>query len=152
MMCLIVADVVSRNFLGGSIGGSFEIVQNYFMPLAVFPALPYVYGSGVLPRMDLAMHRAPRRAQDAVVYLLLLVEVALFAVLAYYTWEFAATGRERGTEFVAGGDLYLLWPLFYLVPLSFALVLVETLFVLLRNVLGDRVSIAMHDGPEVEAL
>ena len=80
------------------------------------------------------------------------MEVALFAVLAYYTWEFAATGRERGTEFVAGGDLYLLWPLFYLVPLSFALVLVETLFVLLRNVLGDRVSIAMHDGPEVEAL
>lgn len=152
MMLLIVADVISRNFLGGSIAGSFEIVQNYFMPLAVFPALAYVYGSGVLPKMDLAMHRFPQVIQDAVVYLLLLVELVLFAMLAYYTWDFAISGMDRGTEFVAGGDLYPLWPLFFMVPVSFALVFVETLFVVAKNALGDRVTLAMHEGPEVEAL
>jgi TRAP-type C4-dicarboxylate transport system permease small subunit len=152
MMALIVADVVSRNFLGGSIAGSFEIVQNYFMPLSVFPALAYVYGSGVLPKMDLAMHRFPQRAQDAVVYLLLLVELVLFALLTYYTWDFAMSGMDRGTEFVAGGDLYPLWPLFFMVPVSFALVFIETLFVVVKNVLDDNVTIAMHQGSEVEAL
>jgi TRAP-type C4-dicarboxylate transport system permease small subunit len=152
MMSLIVADVVSRNFLGGSIAGSFEIVQNYFMPLAVFPALAYVYGSGVLPKMDFAMLKLTQAVQDVVVYLLLLVELVLFALLAYYTWEFAVSGMDRGTEFVAGGELYLLWPLFFVVPVSFALVLLETLFVVVNNVLGDKVTISMHHGPEVEAL
>lgn len=152
MMSLIVADVVARNFMGGSIAGSFEIVQNYFMPLAVFPALAYVYGSGVLPKMDLFMHKTPKAAQDAVVYLLLVIEVGLFSVMAYYTWDYAVAGMERKEAFTAGGELYPLWQLFFLVPVSFGLVVVETLFVLVKNVLGGRVTLAMHEGHEVEAL
>lgn len=152
MMSLIVADVVSRNFLGGSIAGSFEIVENYFMPLAVFPALAYVYGSGVLPKMDLAMHKTSRTVQDAVIYGLLVIELVLFALMTYYTWGYAVTGMERKTAFPAGGDLYTLWPLFFVVPLAFAMVIVETLFVLLKNILGGRVTLAMHEGHEVEAL
>lgn len=152
MMLWIVSDVVSRNFLGGSISGSFEIAQNYFMPLSVFPALAYVYGSGVLPKMDLVMHKLPRVAQDAVIYLLLALEVVLFGLLTYYTWEYALFGMERGTSFPAGGELYPLWPLFFLVPVGFAMVLVETLFVLAKNVLGATVTLAMHEGHEVEAL
>lgn len=152
MMSLIVADVVSRNFLGGSIAGSFEIVENYFMPLAVFPALAYVYGSGVLPKMDLAMHKTSRTVQDAVIYGLLVIELVLFALMTYYTWGYAVTGMERNTAFPAGGDLYTLWPLFFVVPLAFAMVIVETLFVLLKNILGGRVTLAMHEGHEVEAL
>lgn len=152
MMSLIVADVVSRNFLGGSIAGSFEIVENYFMPLAVFPALAYVYGSGVLPKMDLAMHKTSRTVQDAVIYGLLVIELVLFALMTYYTWGYAVTGMERKTAFPAGGDLYTLWPLFFVVPLAFAMVIVETLFVLLKNIFGGRVTLAMHEGHEVEAL
>lgn len=152
MMSLIVADVVSRNFLGGSIAGSFEIVENYFMPLAVFPALAYVYGSGVLPKMDLAMHKTSKTVQDAVIYGLLVIELVLFALMTYYTWGYAVTGMERKTAFPAGGDLYTLWPLFFVVPLAFAMVIVETLFVLLKNILGGRVTLAMHEGHEVEAL
>ena len=152
MMSLIVADVVSRNFLGGSIAGSFEIVENYFMPLAVFPALAYVYGSGVLPKMDLAMHKTSKTVQDAVIYGLLVIELVLFALMTYYTWGYAVTGMERKTAFPAGGDLYTLWPLFFVVPLAFAMVIVETLFVLLKNIFGGRVTLAMHEGHVVEAL
>lgn len=152
MMGLIVADVVSRNFLGGSIAGSFEIVENYFMPLAVFPALAYVYGSGVLPKMDLLMHKTGRTAQSAAIYGLLALELVLFALMTYYTWGYAITGMERKTAFPAGGELYPLWPLLFLVPIGFAMVIVETVFVLLRNLLGERVGLAMHEGPEVDAL
>jgi len=122
------------------------------MPLSVFPALAYVYGSGVLPKMDLLMHRLPRAVQDTVIYLLLVLELVIFSVLTHYTWQYALFGMERGTAFPAGGDLYPLWPLFFFVPLGFAMVLVETLFVLARNVLGDAVAFSMHEGPEVDAL
>lgn len=152
MMLWILADVISRNFIGGSISGSFEVAQNYFMPLSVFPALAYVYGSGVLPKMDLLMHKFSTAVQHAVIHVLLVLEVVVFALLTYYTYEYATYGMERGTSFPAGGDLYTLWPLFFLVPVGFAMVLIETGFVIVRNILGERVTLAMHEGPEVEAL
>jgi TRAP-type C4-dicarboxylate transport system permease small subunit len=152
MMLWIVADVVSRNFVGGSIPGNFEVAQNYFMPLAVFPALAYVYGSGVLPKMDLLMHRFPQGVQTAVVYLLLLLELVVFSLITYYTWEYALYGMGREEAFPAGGDLYPLWPLFFLVPVGLAMVVIETLFVVARNLLGEGAKMAMHEGPEVEAL
>lgn len=149
LMCFIVADVVSRNFLGGSISGSFEIAQNYFMPLAVFPAMAYVYGTGVLPKMDLLMHRFPVAAQNAVVHLLLLLELVVFAVLTYYTWIFAVDGMDRGVSFPAGGDLYTLWPLFFLVPLGFVMVLVETVFVALHNIGRERATLVVGESEAV---
>lgn len=153
MMLFIVADVVSRNVLGGSIPGSFEVAENYFMPLAIFPALGFVYASGVLPKMDLLMHRLPQRAQDVVVYLLLLIELVIFAMLVYYTWGYAMGGMERGEAFPAGGSLYTLWPLYFIVPIGFAMVLLETLFVLVRNVIGEHVSLTMLETErEVDAL
>lgn len=145
MMLFIVYDVAGRNFFGGSIRGGFEIVQNYFMPLSIFPALGYVYASGITPKMDLLMPRMPVRLQAGVVYLLLLLELAVFALLIYFTWGYAMTGMERGMTFPAAGSLYPLWPLLFLVPFGFALVIVETLFVLARNVLGDRVGLAMDE-------
>ena len=136
MMLFIVADVVSRNYLGGSIAGSFEVAQNYFMPLAVFPALGYVYASGVLPRMDILRDRFPSTVRAVTTYVLLVLELVVFALLIRYTWDYAMSGMDRGVAFPAGGALYTLWPLFFLVPVGFAMVLVETAFVLARNVLA----------------
>lgn len=150
MMLFIVADVVSRNYLGGSIAGSFEVAQNYFMPLSVFPALAYVYSSGILPKMDLARHRLRGGAHAVTTHLLVVLEIALFGILVHYTWGYALSGMDRGVSFPAGGSLYTLWPLFFLVPLGFAMVLVETLFVLAHNVLGDRVALSVA-APEAEA-
>lgn len=136
MMLFIVYDVVGRNLLGGSIRGGFEIVQNYFMPLSIFPALGYVYASGILPKMDMVMDRAPRRLQGGVIYLTLLAEIVIFSLLLYFTWDYAMAGMNRGMAFPAAGTLYKLWPLLFLVPFGMALVLVETMFALTHNVLN----------------
>lgn len=152
MMSFIVADVISRNFLGGSIPGSFEVAQNYLMPVTVFPALAYVYGTGVLPRMDLLSGRMPTGLRTGLVHALLAIEVVVFAVLVQYTWAYAVDGRERGVSFPAGGDLFTLWPLFFLVPLGFAMVLVETLFVVVRNLSTGPVLLTMTDHTEVPEL
>ncbi|WP_375000639.1 TRAP transporter small permease [Aeromicrobium sp. CTD01-1L150] len=148
MMLFIVADVVSRNYLGGSIAGSFEVAQNYFMPLAVFPALAYVYSSGVLPRMDLLRDRLPQAVEAATIHVLVVLELIVFALLVHYTWGYAMSGMDRGVAFPAGGSLYTLWPLFFLVPIGFAMVLIETLFVLAHNIMGDTVSLAVLPAEE----
>lgn len=143
MMCVIVADVVSRNFLGGSISGTFEIAQNYFMPLSVFPGLAYVYGSGVLPKMDLMMHRFPTRFQEGTIYALLVLELLMFGLLVFYTWGYAMNGMERDVAFPAGGSLHTLWPLFFFVPLGFAMIMIETVFVLTRNLTQGPTALTM---------
>lgn len=143
MMLFIVADVVSRNYLGGSIPGSFEVAQNYFMPLSVFPGLAYVYGSGILPRMDLLRDRLPSGVRTIITQVLIALEVVVFSLLIYYTWNYAISGMDRGVAFPAGGSLYTLWPLFFLVPLGFAMVLLETIFVLVRNLVGEDASLTM---------
>ncbi len=137
MMLFIAADVLRRNLLGGSIPGSFEISQNYLMPLSVFPGLAYVYGSGALPKMDFFTPRL-RAVRRQVVLSLLVLESVLLAVVTVYTWSYATDGMERGVSFPAGGDLYTLWPFFFLVPIGFAMVLVEVLFAMTRNVVAGR--------------
>lgn len=108
-------------------------------------------GSGVLSQMDLATHRFSQAVQDGMVYRLLLIELVLFAMLACSIWGFAISGMDRGTEFVAGGGFYPLWVQFFMASVSFALV-AEALFVVAENARGERVTIAMHEGPEVGAL
>lgn len=133
LMCLIVLDVARRNTIGGSLPGSFEMAQNYFMPVAVFPALAHVYGSGTLPKMDLLLPKLPSRARDLTTHALLALEACLLVVILYFTWDFAMGGMERGVSYPAGGSLYVLWPLFFLVPIGFAMVLVEVIFAIIGN-------------------
>lgn len=144
MMLFIAADVIARNFLSGSIPGGFEISQNYFMPLAVFPALGWVYAAGALPRMDLVLPRLPTAIRTTTVHLLVVVELGLAAIVTYYAWWHAMSGLQRGSNFPAGGSLYPLYPFYFLVPLGFALILIEILFVAVRNILANTVSLSMN--------
>lgn len=145
LMLFIVTDVVRRNLTGGSIPGSFEIAEKYFMPVAVFPALAYVYGTGVLPRMELVRDRLPAAVRTATAHALLAVELVVLALVVYYTWGYAEDARAREVAFPAGGSLYTQWPLFYLVPLAFLMLLVETLFVVVRNLTSGPVGLSMQD-------
>lgn len=134
LMLFIVTDVVLRNFFHNSIPGGFEIAQNYFLPLSVFPALPYVYGTGTLPRMDLLMHRFPGSMRSAVINLLLSLEVVVFLVLTGYTFDYALDSFSRGRAFPAGGLLLPVWPVLFLVPLSFLMMFIEAALTIVKNV------------------
>jgi TRAP-type C4-dicarboxylate transport system permease small subunit len=150
MMLFIVYNVIARNFFGGAIRGSFEIVQNYFMPLAVFPALGFVYASGILPRMDLLIPNLPGAVRRAVTYLLLAIEIIVFSLMTYFTWQYALAGLARSASFPAAGTLYPLWPLMFLAPAGFTLILIETLFVLLHNLSSGTAALSMRDSAAAE--
>ncbi len=151
MVLIIVYDVVMRNLFSSSIRGGFEIVQNYLMPLVVFPGLAYMYSSGVLPKMDMILEKFKSSMQRIVIIAMIAIELFILVLIVQFSWEYAMSGFERKTAFPAAGTLYPLYPLFFLIPIAFVLVIIENLFVLLRNLLVNEPTFVMKKedkGPE----
>lgn len=145
MMLMIVYDVAMRTFFSSSIRGGFEIIQNYMMPLVVFPGLAYVYASGVLPKMDLILEKLNNTAQRILIFFMLLLELFVLVLIVQFSWEYAMSGFERKTAFPAAGTLYPLYPLFFLIPIAFAMIVVENVFILIRNILEKTPSMVMKE-------
>lgn len=154
MMLMIVYDVAMRTLFSSSIRGGFEIIQNYMMPLVVFPGLAYVYSSGVLPKMDLILEKLNDKAQKILIYLMLLLELFVLVLIVQFSWEYAMSGLERNTAFPAAGTLYILYPFFFLIPIAFAMIVVENVFILIRNILDKKPTLLMNeaDGKPEELL
>ncbi|OLO38983.1 hypothetical protein BTR23_10590 [Alkalihalophilus pseudofirmus] len=133
MMFFIVADVFSRNFLSGSINGSIEFIQYYLMPLAVIPGLALVYGSGMLPRMELLIEKSQGKMKFFTANALLIFEFILFAFVIYYSTKFAISGAASGSSFTAGGRIYPYYHILFVIPVAFLFVNLEILFIVIRN-------------------
>lgn len=145
MMFVISYDVFSRSILSQSIRGGFEIIQNYFMPLVVFPALAYVYSSGVLPKMDLVLEKLGNKTKKTVIYILLLIELFIFSLVVYFSWEYAVDELGRKAAFPAGGTMYPLYPIFFFIPVAFAMIIIENIFVLIRNIEKEEPTLLIDD-------
>lgn len=148
MMFLIVYDVTVRTLFSSSIRGGFEIIQNYMMPLVVFPGLAYVYASGVLPKMDLVLDRVGQSTKKILVFFMVILELFVLVLIVQFSWEYAMSGLERKTAFPAAGTLYPLYPLFFLIPIAFAMIIIENLFILIRNILIKEPSLTMREVEE----
>lgn len=144
MMFFIVYDVAVRTLFTSSIRGGFEIIQNYMMPLVVFPGLAYVYASGILPKMDLILDKFSEKIQKVMIFLMILVELFVLVSIVHFSWEYAMSGVERKTAFPAGGTLYTLYPIFFLIPIAFVLIIFENIFILIRNIMVKEPSLLMN--------
>lgn len=125
MMVIIVVDVFMRNVFVSPLSGTYEIVQFYLMPMAVFPALAYTYSSGVLPRLDELVAKAPERFRKISAYIIVALEFIIFTLLTIYGWKFAMVGVEDQMAIAVGGVLTPVYPLYFIVPIGFALVVIE---------------------------
>ncbi|WP_078428348.1 TRAP transporter small permease [Alkalihalobacterium alkalinitrilicum] len=133
MMVFIVGDVLSRNFFNKSIPGGYEIVRNYFMPVSIFPALAYAYSTGIFPRITMVVSRFSKNYQRFNVIVMLAAEGILFTLLAWYGLQYALEGVREGLAFPAGGKLYPLYPFIFLVPIGAGLLIIEVIFILIKN-------------------
>jgi TRAP-type C4-dicarboxylate transport system permease small subunit len=124
MMIVIVSDVFLRNVFNSPVSGAYEVVQFYLMPLAIFPALAYTYSSGILPRLTELIEKAPR-IHNVTTYIILIIELIIFALLTVYGWKFAMAGVSDQMAVPVGGNLLPLYPLYFVVPIGFGLVLLE---------------------------
>lgn len=129
----ITLDVVSRNVTGNSISGFYEIVTFYLMPLAVLPVLFYAFSQGVCPRIPMVFDRLPPRVQKPLHCIVMLSELTLMAIVAFFSFQYAADGAASGHEFSAGGSMYPKYPVYFLVPFAFAGMALELSFILAKN-------------------
>ncbi|MBY0099441.1 TRAP transporter small permease [Mesobacillus maritimus] len=151
MMFFIVADVVSRNFLSGSLNGSIEFVQYYFMPFAIIPGMAYVYGTSILPRLELLIDKLRGTMRNFVTNALLVLELILFTIVVVYSTSYAFSGVEMASSFSAGGEIYPYYHVLFLVPLTFIFVNLEILFILIRNLHKKRGLFKFYSDEEEQA-
>jgi len=135
----ITLDVISRNVTGNSIPGFYEIVTFYLMPLSVLPILFVAFSQGVCPRIPMVFDRLPSKAQKPLYCSVLLFELALMAIAAYFSFQYAADGLASTHEFSAGGNMYPKYPVYFLVPFAFGGMVLELLFILLKNLVSSGV-------------
>lgn len=128
MMLFISAEVILRNVFSTSISGNYEITESYFMPLIVFPVIAITYSSGLMPKINMVVNKFPGKIQSLINLLLLLLEILAMFLIVFLTWSYAVDATKDGIGFSAGSIMYPLYPVFYLVPLGFALLIIELLF------------------------
>jgi len=127
MMLIIVVDVTMRNVFSSPVSGTYEIVQFFLMPLAIFPALAYTYQSGVLPRLIEMVEKLPAGFQKFNRVFITIIEIIIFTLLMVYGFKFAMSGLADQMAIPVSGSLIPVYPVYFLVPLSFASVLLEVL-------------------------
>lgn len=147
LMLFIVLDVVLRNMGGASIPGGFEIVENYLLPLIVFPSLAWVCGSGIMPNMDLLIPRMPPRARRVTVQTIVAAEIVVIGVVFIASAVFAIWHVMNQSAFLAGLTMLPKWPAQLLAPLGLGLVVVECCFVFAANRRSDDPGFTVGRGP-----
>lgn len=147
LMAFIVTDVVLRNLGGASIPGGFEIVENYLLPLIVFPSLAWVCGSGIMPNMDLLIPRLSGKARHRTVQVIVAVEVVVIGVVFLAAAVHGVWHVVHQSSFLAGLTMLPQWPTQLLTPLGLGLLFVECCFVLLVNRKRDEAGFTVDRGP-----
>lgn len=127
IMVIIAIDVFLRNVLNSSISGNYELIQKYLMPLAVFPAMAITYSSGIMPRLDMIVEKLSLKIQNGIHMIISLIDFLIMVLLTFYTWNYAMQALEAKVTFPAGGAMYPLYPILFIVPIGFVLLAIEIL-------------------------
>ncbi|RKQ29325.1 TRAP transporter small permease [Oceanobacillus halophilus] len=134
MMTIIVLDVVMRNIFKTSIPGSYVIIENFLMPIAIFPALGYVYMVHILPRLSEFIERRSEKYQRINKFMLLTIDVIVFGLLTYYTFLFFLDGFNNQIAVPVATNFVPLWPIYFVIPVGYLLVLQEVLLQLIHEI------------------
>lgn len=123
---ITVAGVFGRYvLLTDLIPGGYNLIERVLFPLAVFWALPIAHKEGLFPRFELLSDTLPRRAALALAAAILAVEICVYAAILWFSGSFVVKAFETGRTMQIGTETWLLWPVAVMMPLSFALMLLE---------------------------
>ncbi|WP_137389403.1 TRAP transporter small permease [Rhodoligotrophos defluvii] len=135
MTLITVISVFGRYILQADlIPGAYNIIERIIFPLLVFWALPMAHREGSFPRLDIlanALAPWPRAFVSAIV---LLVEIAVYAVVLWYVCNFVWNGIASNRTMQVGTDFWPLWPIIIMMPLAFALMLLEMVRLLAADI------------------
>ena len=103
------------------------------MVLVTVPAMPFAFGDGVMPRVDMAINKFTPRFKRTIVCVMVVLDIIIFAVFTYLTIVFTISGFEEKTVFMAGTKYYPVYWIYPLIPAAFIMLVIEDIFVLIRN-------------------
>lgn len=133
MMLITVLDVALKNLFNISIPGSYLYMENIFMPLAIFLGMPYAFFSGIFPRLDMMLVKLKRDLRIKISIAVLILEVLTFLVVIYYSFTFGIFGATTNITFLAGVNSIPLYPMFFLVTISFTAITIYLVKVIIRS-------------------
>jgi TRAP-type C4-dicarboxylate transport system permease small subunit len=127
----ITVDVLLRYFLNQPLLGMDE-VAGFLQVLVVFWGCAYTFRHGGHIRVDLVTSHLPGPARAWLRVVTLLLALALLAVVCWVTTQSALTAHRY--QRVSAVMLYPLWPAMLLIPTGLALMALEMLVTLARQV------------------
>ena len=135
MMVYITADVIARNFLPSSMNmvGTYEFTQAFIMPLVGFPAMPYAYKIGLMPRIVMLTDRLKPGARRAMAIVLPIIHVCFFIAIAAFSLRYAMQSVADKITVLCGTKELPVYPLYFLPPYAFFMIAIEDIFVLIKN-------------------
>lgn len=141
MMLYITVDVLVRNLSNTALIGTFEIVSYYIMPLTILPSMCLALASGVMPRIVALTNRLPQKAQRIDAIILPILEIAAYVLMCRFSIKYAIFATNDQLTFIAGTTSLPVWFMYYLPPVAYVMMTVESLFVLLKNILTGNTTI-----------
>jgi len=137
MIGITVLSVIGRYILQQDlIPGAYNLIERVAFPLIVFWAVPLAHRQGTFPRFDMLVNALPPGARRAVTVFVLLVELLLYCALMWYVLRFTWGSIRSGRSMQIGTQFWPVWPVLLMVPLAFALMMLEMCRLAWRQVCG----------------
>ena len=133
MMFLVTFDVIGRTVFTNPIKGSYAITQNILMPCSFFTALPMCYLAGILPKIDGPLHNAKETVKKINMFIVMMLEAIMFAVMTYGGYRYAKTGFIDKLGVDMDGKVVRVYPMYIIIPIGFLITLICVFIVNLKK-------------------
>lgn len=152
MIIITVISVVGRYILQDDIlPGSYNLIERVTFPLIVFWAVPLAHREGIFPRFDMVVNSMPTGLRRAVLVFVLVVELLIYAVVMWYVLRFTWQSVEIGRTMQIGTDFWPVWPILLMMPLAFALMMLEMCRLIYRDIRGHGTDAQLRETDNVSA-
>lgn len=126
MMMVTVISVFGRYFLQMDlIPGAYNIVERILFPLLVFWALPIAHRDNMFPRLETFADALPYRRRGLLAAVVMVVEIGVYAVFFWFVTKFVWASIVSNRTMQIGAEYLPLWPILIMMPVAYALMLLE---------------------------
>jgi TRAP-type C4-dicarboxylate transport system permease small subunit len=136
MMVQVTVHALAQFLFGYPIPGTVFFISNYYMVVASFLCIGAVQTKNRHIDVDLVTNRLPACAKRILSGVAYVVTMIVFALLAWQSFKVAESRRAAGIFELEYDIKFLIWPSYYIVPIGAALMVLTTLYQLLRLVSG----------------
>lgn len=138
LMVHVGIDIALRNIANSPIPATWEIVTHYYMVALAFVPLAWLERTGGMVQVEVINGFLSPRLKRYNDLLIALIAMAIYATLAFVTFQAAMRSTAVGQFVMANQTRVVIWPAYWLPPLGFALAAISVALRGLRLTLGSK--------------